>query len=642
MPRDGSGQYTQPFPYVDEGTTIESAVYNGFTADVAIDLNTPRPVVAGGTGASSADEALDNLKAEKFKQVVANWDSMPWRAGSFYAATTAPGIAPVAGHAFAGIVYYANATDLIIEATDLSDPANPTKYIRLMAAGVWGNWQLAGNSTNATGEYVFDATLTYPPAAGQVRFNNASQNLTTEIFISHTTALGLDNTGIITSSLKSGHDLYLQDKDEPHKYKLFTLTANPVLSGSDFRVTATFKYGNADLTTAQRLLMAVSTGSSVSYDIDQNLTDEQEAQARDNIGAASIEDVAKKNYIINGAMQVSQENGNSTVTVVGAVYPVDQFVVSAASTTGVAAGRQIVSAVPFTPGGSNCGLRVTVSTLDNAVAAGDLVLIAQNIEGLRCTDLKFGTADAKTITLKFVVRAPAGTYSASIVNGAATRSFIAEYVISAAEANLLVTKTITIPGCVDGAWATDNTTAITVYWILMAGTTFHAAINTWNVIASSNPRASANQFNFMATGSNVFELADVGLYAGDTEPTFAVPDYATELQVCKRYLEVMSSNGVAGQVSLGNGHAFSASLGTMYVQFTSEMRAKPSFSMSNAAHFGIFTNGAPIAATSVTAPMVTTQGARVDVTVASGLTAGNGVAFHAPNTAYKLIFRARL
>ena len=51
MPRDGSRHFSQPFPDVVEGTTIESAVYNGFTNDVEIDLNTPRPISSGGTGA---------------------------------------------------------------------------------------------------------------------------------------------------------------------------------------------------------------------------------------------------------------------------------------------------------------------------------------------------------------------------------------------------------------------------------------------------------------------------------------------------------------------------------------------------------------------------------------------------------------
>ena len=53
MPRDGSNIYNPPFPPVVAGTTISSGVYNGFVNDVALDLNTPRPIVAGGTAATS-------------------------------------------------------------------------------------------------------------------------------------------------------------------------------------------------------------------------------------------------------------------------------------------------------------------------------------------------------------------------------------------------------------------------------------------------------------------------------------------------------------------------------------------------------------------------------------------------------------
>jgi hypothetical protein len=148
MPRDGLQQYSPP-PGTEgiPNYTVESARYNAFVADVTQDLNLPRPIVAGGTGASTPDGALDNLSAEKFKQVVTSWDSTVWRAGSFYAATTASGTAPVAGHAFAGIAYYANATDFVLKATDLTDPAAPVDYTRVMAAGVWSAWvQVAGNN----------------------------------------------------------------------------------------------------------------------------------------------------------------------------------------------------------------------------------------------------------------------------------------------------------------------------------------------------------------------------------------------------------------------------------------------------------------------------------------------------------------
>ena len=61
MPRDGSGVYTKPYPPVVSGTTIESLVYNGQVDDVTQDLNTPRPILAGGTGANNAVDAANNL-----------------------------------------------------------------------------------------------------------------------------------------------------------------------------------------------------------------------------------------------------------------------------------------------------------------------------------------------------------------------------------------------------------------------------------------------------------------------------------------------------------------------------------------------------------------------------------------------------
>jgi hypothetical protein len=135
MPRDGSQQYYRPFPDVIEGTTIESVVYNGFTDDVKNDLNAARPIIAGGTGATSADGALTNLSAEKAGQLVSNFDSHTWLAGSFYSLAAATG-APNA-HAFYGVVYMAGSNDIVVEARDQVDGA---LYVRRKVAGVWGAW----------------------------------------------------------------------------------------------------------------------------------------------------------------------------------------------------------------------------------------------------------------------------------------------------------------------------------------------------------------------------------------------------------------------------------------------------------------------------------------------------------------------
>lgn len=62
MPRDGSNVYSKPAGTTAvSGTTIESAKFNSVIDDIATDLNTARPIVAGGTGAASASAARTAL-----------------------------------------------------------------------------------------------------------------------------------------------------------------------------------------------------------------------------------------------------------------------------------------------------------------------------------------------------------------------------------------------------------------------------------------------------------------------------------------------------------------------------------------------------------------------------------------------------
>lgn len=62
MPRDGSGIFSKVAGTTAvSGTAIESAKYNSVIDDFAADANTPRPIVAGGTGASTAGAARTAL-----------------------------------------------------------------------------------------------------------------------------------------------------------------------------------------------------------------------------------------------------------------------------------------------------------------------------------------------------------------------------------------------------------------------------------------------------------------------------------------------------------------------------------------------------------------------------------------------------
>lgn len=64
MPRNGSGVYSKPAGTTAvPNTTIESAKFNQVVDDIAQDLNFPRPVTAGGTGAATVAAAQSALSA---------------------------------------------------------------------------------------------------------------------------------------------------------------------------------------------------------------------------------------------------------------------------------------------------------------------------------------------------------------------------------------------------------------------------------------------------------------------------------------------------------------------------------------------------------------------------------------------------
>jgi hypothetical protein len=287
---------------------------------------------------------------------------------------------------------------------------------------------------------------------------------------------------------------------------------------------------------------STAASGAVRYDLPQGLTASQQAQGRSNIG------VLKKNYIINGAMMVSQENG-STVGTAGGYYPVDMWLQNL-SHGGVQSIQQVSGLTGA--GGQVNRLRVTVTTADAAVAAGDISYVQQAIEGLRISaDLLPGTTAAKTVTIQFGIKAPAGTYCVGLRNSAQNRSYVAEYVIAAGEANTAVVKSVTMTLDQAGTWAYDNTVGLYVVWTLMAGTTYQTTAGAWQ---GGNFYGTANQFNFMGTGGNVFELFDVSLTEGSVAPPFMVPDYASELAACKRYFYngCPPLRGVVGASSLFN------------------------------------------------------------------------------------------
>lgn len=314
---------------------------------------------------------------------------------------------------------------------------------------------------------------------------------------------------------------YRAQSNDLVQWEIGTATASS--SGTVFSRTVLFSStgGTVNFTNPPTVAITITAADILQFEESMSLTANQKAQGRANLG------VLNKNYIINGAMMVSQENGTTALTAT-AKYPVDQFRVEF-SNAGAISFAQVAS---VTPGGSPNRLRVTVTTADASVAAGDYCYIAQPIEGLRVADLRSGSASAKTVTVQFGCKGPAGTYCVSIRNSAANRSYVAEFSISGGEANTDVVKSVVIALDQSGTWLTDTGVGMYLTLDLMGGSTFQTSANAW---AAGNFFATSSQFNFMGTNSNVFELFDVSMSQGAVAPEFQVPDFADELELCKRH-----------------------------------------------------------------------------------------------------------
>lgn len=190
MPRDGSHIYTVP-----DGTDgvpdqpVYSTPYNSFVHDVEQDLNAPRPILAGGTGAINERDAMIALKGEIAKQFVDNFDSYPFVNGSWYSEGGATS-APLPTSAFTGIYYeHLNTAYATIEAREISVPGR--NYIRQKIAGVWQAWVLqVGPVSDLDGGLALKVakagdtmsgplTISYAgtPASGGVIFGNTNHYL---------------------------------------------------------------------------------------------------------------------------------------------------------------------------------------------------------------------------------------------------------------------------------------------------------------------------------------------------------------------------------------------------------------------------------------------------------------------------------
>jgi hypothetical protein len=302
-------------------------------------------------------------------------------------------------------------------------------------------------------------------------------------------------------------------------------------------------------------------------------------------GASSV-GLSFKNRIINGAMVIDQRNAGAAVTInsTADTYSIDRWYGLGQPTDGVfTIQRNAGSVTP--PAGFINYLGATVTTADASIGATQVYRITQAIEGLNCTDLAWGTANAKTVTLSFWVRSSlTGTFGGSIANSNFSRAYPYSYTISSA--NTWEYKTVTIAGDTTGTWLTTNGVGIYVSFAMGMGSTYTGTANAWNAGLYFAPTGNTN---IIGTNGATFYITGVQLEVGSTATSFDTRSYGTELALCQRYYEksfntttVPAENIGAAQGALCTGvYSTSANAMLATATFAVEKRASPTITTFN-------------------------------------------------------------
>ena len=288
-----------------------------------------------------------------------------------------------------------------------------------------------------------------------------------------------------------------------------------------------------------------------------------------------------KPLIINGDMAIAQRGTSVTSVSTSGYKIIDRF-------TYVRNSDSVTTHEQSTDSPTNAvySYKITVTTADSTVDGTQYDHLRHIVEGLNSAFLKWGTSDAKTITISFWVKSSVtGTYCLGLANDDFDRQYIKEYTINSA--NTWEKKTISITGDTTGTWKTDNDRGINIYWSLAIGSDLQGVEGWQSSSPAGRKMATSNQVNFVGTVSATFQLTltqlEVGSFDSNSIPAFQFEDRGTSLARCQRYFEKITTSG--GGDSFGAGVCFSATQGRVDIRYSTVKRANATITFGSAGDF---------------------------------------------------------
>ena len=293
---------------------------------------------------------------------------------------------------------------------------------------------------------------------------------------------------------------------------------------------------------------------------------------------------ANKNVIINGAMNVAQRGTSSTgIGASSGYFTCDRWKITAANT----AGRLTMTQDSSAPDGFANSIKLDCTTADTSIAAGELLILEQRIEGQNLQTFKKGTSSALPMTISFYVKGNASaTYAVQLLDKDNDRTFAKTFSVTTDWSRV----SLTFAGDTTGAFTDDNGESLRLNIWLHAGSTYSGGTQTTGWVAESGnlDNLAVGTTSFFDSTSRTFFITGVQLEVGQNPTSFEHEPFDTTLRKCHRYFENIGIT--AGSYVYAAAYAYSTT-DVRAVQHYKVKRATPSFSFDNQGDVIAFYNG---------------------------------------------------
>ena len=288
--------------------------------------------------------------------------------------------------------------------------------------------------------------------------------------------------------------------------------------------------------------------------------------------ATSSQIGGRRNIVINGGMQVAQRATQVTgLGASGGYQTVDRWTISVGATS---AGRFTIDQISDGPDGIANSTKLTCTTADTSIAAGELLQFQTKLEGQDLQQMNKGVASAKEVTVSFYVKGnAAATYSVEMHDRDNTRFNSHEFSVTTDWVRIVRTFAADAD---DGSspYDDDNAVSMSLNFNLHGGSTYTGGSHTDNAWHETvNQRLGDNATSFFDATSRTFFITGVQMEVGSVATPFESRSFGEEQELCKRYYHKLVSTGPYQKFAVGT--AFTTDDCMFVFKFSPEMRGIP-------------------------------------------------------------------